>query len=97
MNLLRSVIQIVRELEEDEEIILIREAAAKSFNKKAFNEPPLRFSVKSLSLLPVDVSKVDELIHSSSEDVKKTEELYLNKFETLQRRTGKGLRMFQPS
>ena len=61
-----------------------------SFNKKiAFNEPPLRFSVKSLSLPPVNVSKVDELIHSSSEEVKKkTEELYLNKFETFTKENG---------
>ena len=51
---------------------------------------PLRFSVKSLSLPPVDVSKVDELIHSSSEDVKKkkTEELYLKKFETFTKENG---------
>jgi flagellar biosynthesis/type III secretory pathway protein FliH len=68
----------------------IQEAATLSFNKKiAFNEPPLRFSVKSISLPPVDAIKVDELIHSSSEDVKKkTEEVYLNKFNTFTKEYG---------
>jgi flagellar biosynthesis/type III secretory pathway protein FliH len=62
-----------------------------SFNKKiAFNEPPLRFSVKSISMPPVDASKVDELIHASCEDVKKkTEEVYLSKFNTTTKEYGK--------
>jgi len=65
-----------------------------SFNKKiAFNEPPLRFSVRSISLPPVDVKKVDELIHSSSEDVKKkTEELYLDKFKTFSMENGERIK-----
>ncbi len=61
-----------------------------SFNKKiSFCEPPVRFSVKSIALPPVDSAKIEELTKSSTEEAKKkTEEFYLNEIGKLHKDYG---------